>query len=354
MSASRMASINLTYVLLLVGATPFILASLYYVLNNLQRRGTKPLVTLLVGSLVWLLSALSLELAPTFEMALWANRIQYIGITLVPLGFVLFALAYYDRDDLVNGKSAILLSLEPIAVLALVFTNTSHDLWTTAVVGEGEQYVVGGAQTTCDAVICWGASGPGFLAHTFYTYTILLVGAALVLVRALSSDVIPRGQAITMSIAVGVPLVGNILSLFVLPPGTPDLTPVMFGVMGVALVVGLYRYSLVETGALTGTAAIEERENGAILLDDDSVIEVNIEAAAVLGVDADTIVEESAAAAFANHEALQSAHADDPTTVDGETLKAPISGETYRVDVETIDPEGTTQTGWVYEFTTED
>jgi hypothetical protein len=299
-----MAIINVPYVALLVAATPLLLASLYYVLDNLERRGTRPLVVLLVGTLVWLLSALAVALAPTFEVGLYANRFQYVGITMVPIGFVLFALAYVDRADLVNRYMTAALLVEPIAVLALVWTNRSHDLWTTAIVREGATYVVDGAETTCAEVICWGEMGPAFLGHTLYTYAILLVGAVLVLSRPIRSDVIPRGQAVSMGIAVGAPLAANALSLFVLPSGFPDLTPVAFGVTGVALVVGFYRYSLVETGAITGAAAIDDRDHGAALVVDDRVVEVNVDGARILGVDADTVVDEPVQSAFAEHPQL--------------------------------------------------
>lgn len=349
-----MATINVPYVALLVAATPLLLASLYYALDNLQRRGTRPLVALLVGTLVWLLSALGVALAPSFEVGLFANRFQYVGITMVPIGFFLFALAYVDRADLVNRYTTAALLIEPIAVLALVWTNRSHDLWTTAVVPEGTTYVVAGAETTCAEVICWGDMGPAFLGHTVYTYALLLVGAALVLSRPIRSDVIPRGQAVSMAIAVGAPLAANALSLFVLPSGFPDLTPVAFGVTGVALVVGLYRYSLVETGAITGAAAIDERDAGAVLVVDDRVVEVNVEGARILGVDADTVIDAPIDEAFADHPQLLDAHGTAPGEITGRTITEPISGETVTVDVSTVDPDESPQTGWVYEFTPTD
>jgi hypothetical protein len=71
------------------------------------------------------------------------------------------------------------LLLVPVAMIGLAFTNQlhglvwtnqRHHLWTAGgVVGKGEAYVADGAQVTCDAVICFGDSGTGFLAHTAYS-----------------------------------------------------------------------------------------------------------------------------------------------------------------------------------------
>ena len=347
-----MVSVTETYLMLILGAAPFTLAALYHVLKNLHRRGSRPLAALLVGTLVWGMSALVVEIAPSFQVGLYANRIQYFGIVTVPTAFLMFALVYADREHLVNKFSLGVLALEPIAVVALVWTNRRHDLWTAGgIVGRGEGYVVEGARVTCDAVICFGDSGTGFLAHTLYSYAILLVGAVLVLSRPIRSSDVPRGQAVSMAVAVGAPLAANVLSLFVLQSGFPDLTPVAFGVSGVAIVIGLYRYSLVETDALMAVAGVDERDEGAVLLEEDRVSELNVEAAKVLGVDADTVVGASADDVFAGQDMLLEGHRDGPETVAGETLTDPITGETYLVSVEQVSPDATPKTGWVYEFT---
>jgi hypothetical protein len=153
-----------------------------------------------------------------------------------------------------------------------------------------------------------------------------------------------------MAVAVGAPLAANALSLFVLPSGFPDLTPVAFGISGVAIVVGLYRYSLVEKNVLMEVASVQERDDGAVLLEEDCISELNVEAAKVLGVDADTVVGRSVDDAFAGHEALLEGHRDGPETMAGETLTDPITGETYVVSVEQVSPDATPKTGWVYEF----
>jgi hypothetical protein len=346
-----MVSVTDAYLVLILGSAPFTLAALYHVLNNLHRRGSRPLVAILVGTLVWGMSALVVEIAPSFQVGLYANRVQYFGIVAVPTAFLVFALIYANREYLVSKLSVGLLSLEPIAVIALVWTDSQHDLWTSGgIVGSGETYVVDGAQATCNAVICFGDSGIGFFAHTVYSYSILLVGAVLVLSRPIRSSDVPRGQAVSMAVAVGAPLAANVLSLFVLPTGFPDLTPVAFGVSGVAIVVGLYRYSLVETDALMEVAAVPERDDGAVLLEEGRVSELNVEAAKVLAVDADSVVGAPVDDAFAGQEQLLEGHRDDPATVAGETLTDPITGETYLVSVEQVSPDAAPKTGWVYEF----
>jgi len=346
-----MVSVTEAYLVLILGSAPLTLAALYHVLNNLHRQGSRPLAALLVGTLLWGMSALTVEIAPSFQLALYANRIQYFGIVTVPTAFLVFALMYADREHLVNKLSVGLLSLEPIAVIVLVWTDRQHDLWTSGgVVGRGEQYVADGAQVTCEAVICFGDSGTGFLAHTMYSYVILLVGAVLVLSRPIRSSDVPRGQAVSMAVAVGAPLAANVLSLFVLPTGFPDLTPVAFGISGVAIVVGLYRYSLVETDALMEVAAVEARDGGAVLLEEGRVSDLDVEAAKVLGVDADTVVGASVEDAFGGQDVLLEGHRDGPEALAGETLTDPITGETYLVSVERVSPDATPKTGWVYEF----
>ncbi len=346
-----MALLDTVYAGTLLVSIPVIGVALYYVGNDRQRRGATSLTVLLVGTLVWLLGALIYNVAPTFRIALWTNRLQYLGIVAVPATWLLFSLVYSDRERFANRYAVGLLSVEPLVVLALVFTNRSHDLWNSAVVPEGQTYVVDGAQVTCDAVICFGSLGPGFLAHALYSYVILLAGAALVLSRALRSDAIPRGQAVSMVIAVAAPSIGNVVSLFVLPAEVPDLTPVMFGVMGVAIVVGLYRYSLVDTDALSGAVSVEDHDDPAVLVDDnDHVLALNVAAAAVLGVDADNAVRSPAEDVFDNHEELNNRYQSDRLSPGGLELEDPISGERYEVTATEVSPSGTPRGGWLYVF----
>lgn len=346
-----MALVDTLYAATLVVSIPIIGVALYYVLDNLGKRGANPLAALLGGAIVWVSFALIYSIAPTYDVALWANRLQYVGIVINPAAWVLFALLYSDRERLVNKFSVGLLSIEPLAVLGLVFTNRSHDLWNAAVVPEGATYMVDGAQVTCDAMICYGATGPAFVAHALYSYVLLLAGAALVLSRALRSDGIPRGQAASMGIAVATPLVGNILSLFVLPDSVPDLTPVTFVVLGVAVVVGLYRYSLVDIDAFSGSVAVGDRSDPAVLVDDDgAVVDLNVAGAAVLGVDADQAVGMAVDGVFAEHTALLDRYRSDPLDPGGLGVDDPISGESYRIVASEVDPDGTPRTGWLYVF----
>jgi len=346
-----MALVDTVYAATLLGSILIIATALYYVLDNLDKRGAYPLAALLGGAIVWVSFALIHSIAPTYDVALWANRIQYIGIVVNPAAWVVFALVYSDRERLANKFTVGLLSIEPLIVLGLVFTNTSHALWNGAVVPEGTTYMADGAQVTCDAVICYGGNGPAFIAHALYSYVLLLAGAALVLARALRSDAIPRGQAVSMGIAVAAPLIGNIFSLFVLPDSVPDLTPVTFVVMGVAVVVGLYRYSLVETDALSGTVSVGDRDDPAVLVDDDhDVVDLNVSGAAVLGIDADQAVGTAVDEAFAEHTALLDRFRSGPLEPGGLEVSDPISGEGYEVIASEVDPDGAPRTGWLYVF----
>lgn len=346
-----MALVDTLYAATLVASILIIAIALYYVLDNLGKRGAYPLAALLGGAILWVSFALIYSIAPTYDVALWANRLQYLGIVINPAAWLVFAFIYSDRERLVNKFSLGLLSIEPLAVIALVFTNRSHDLWNGAVVPEGTTYMSEGAQVTCDAVICYGGNGPAFVAHALYSYVLLLAGAALVLSRALRSDAIPRGQAVSMAIAVAAPLIGNVLSLFVLPDSVPDLTPVTFVVMGVAVVVGLYRYSLVETDALSGSVSVGDREDPAVLVDDDhAVVDLNVTGAAVLGVDADQAVGMDVDDAFAEHVPLLDRFRSGPLEPGGLEVADPISGEGYEVVASEVDPDGTPRTGWLYVF----
>jgi hypothetical protein len=341
-----MGAVTTVYVPLLVVSFVPMVAALYAVLDNLDRRGGKPLAVMLGSTLVWTLGQLVGTTATEYTVALYANRFMYFGVTGVTFGWFLFALLYTDYDRYVNTASVGLLLVEPLAVLGLVFTNTRQDIWVSDVVARGE--TLESATLACDAAICYGSSGPAFLAHTLYSYLLLGIGAVLVLRRVSDSDALHRAGVVSMVVGVLVPTLGNALSLFVLPDGAPDLTPVTFGVAGVAIVLALYRYSVVDSGPLASQANVDDRDQPAFLVDDqDTFVDCNVAGAAVLGVDADVATGSDVDAAFADQPALHDRYRDGGD-VEGLELTDDLSGESYTIHTESVTAPNRTREGTLF------
>jgi hypothetical protein len=343
-----MALVETVYNALLVVSIPILVTALYYTVNRLSTRGARPIVAVLSGALIWLVFQLIQRMAPDFLVALTAYRITFFGIPIVVLGWFLFALEYTGRDHLVTRYSVAALSVEPLVVFGLVWTNTSHSLW-NEIARRGQSVTQAGVTETCQQVLCFGSQGPAFLVHTIYSYVLLAVGAVLVLIRVFRADEVQRAQAGAMIVAVAAPLVGNVLSLFVLPKTVPDLTPILFTVTGLAMVLGIYRYSLVDASPLASEADVNERDEPAFVVSDrDRIADINAAAGAVLEVDADEIVNADVEEAFEAVPELHERYASPTETPDGLTVANDLTSEQYEVNTENVSAPGDALGGTVF------
>src|SRR5215207_9171557 len=66
--------------------------------------------------------------APTFAAKLLAARLQYLGITCVPLAWLAFTRQYAGHDHWPNRRTFALLSIIPALTLGLIWTNDLHGL----------------------------------------------------------------------------------------------------------------------------------------------------------------------------------------------------------------------------------
>ncbi|MFC6954616.1 histidine kinase N-terminal 7TM domain-containing protein [Halorubellus litoreus] len=333
---------TLAYQATLVVAILATMGALYVVLDRASRPGGRPLLLLLGGSLVWLVVTFVYTVSFSFEVALIASKLTYIGIAFVPIGWFLFALEYTGRDHWIRTPLLAVLFLEGLVVNALVWVRTDL-IWTSV-----ERT---GATGTGSEIIEFGAWGVGFFAHAAFAYLILFVGAALVLKGLFGASTAHRGQVVSMLVAVVFPTVGNAAYLALSAAGilALDLTPIMFAVSAVAIVVGAYRYSLVDDSPLAAEVGLGEREDPAFLVDDtDTLVALNVPAAAVLGVDADQAPGSDVEDAFEEQSSLQDRYDRNPEAAEGLVLDDPLTGTDYVVNVERVDAPGAAHGGTLF------
>jgi hypothetical protein len=215
---------------------------------------------------------------------LW-EQVHWLGIVVVPLGFLAFALDYLGHDEWLR-PAVIVAGVPAVCMLALVWTNHWHGLVFTE---QSVVYLDGLAVLTQDF-------GPAYWAFFLYAYTLILVGSSLLVRLAVLSEYLYLDQSALLLVGVAVPLLGNALSVFQVPPVPGfDLTPVAFTVTGVAFGNALFRYRLFDLvpatwqlGRETVAGALEEP---VVIVDTDrTVIYLNDEAAGVFEVSPQTAV----------------------------------------------------------------
>jgi PAS domain S-box-containing protein len=238
-------------------------------------RGALVFSSMMLGVAAWSLGC-ALELINTSLPAkvFWA-KLEYVGIVSVPVIWLVFALAYIGHDRWLTRRRLALLFAPALATLALVWTNEAHHLiWRTVeLVPRGD-------------LVGWQASyGAGFWVFTLYSYTLLLVGTALLVRFALLSSDLYRSQSWGIVVATVVPWLGNLIYNSGLNPLPGiELAPLTFALTGVVFALVVFRWQLLDIMPVAHDCVFESIGDAVLVLDPGRrVVAANGEARRVAG-----------------------------------------------------------------------
>ncbi|MFB6310323.1 MAG: histidine kinase N-terminal 7TM domain-containing protein [Salinirussus sp.] len=209
----------------------------------------------------------------------WLN-ISWVGVPLIPVGWLFFALEYSGYSQYVRPRYIAGALVIPIVTAILALTNEAHTLLHVSI----ELVQVG------DHVELVRTPGPWFWVAAGYTYLLGALGA-IPLFRFVTSDVRPfRGQSVAILVGLAAPWATNILFLAgLLPTGSIDPTPVAFSISGVAYLGALTRFQLFGTSPTpirpARQSTFERTRDGIIVLDSDQhVVDLNQRAGRILDI----------------------------------------------------------------------
>lgn len=257
--------------------------------------GATPLVGLLLGQSWWSTCIIFRIQASTLESALLWMDLGWIGVVIIPVAWVLFALEYTGNDQYVRPRYVALLSIVPAMTVLLAFTSEYHSLLYVDIRGLGANGI---------RQIRFGGGWYGVIAG--YTYLLGFVGM-VPLVGLITSDATTfRGQAAALIVGMAAPWLTNVLHVTGnLATAGIDPTPVAFSVSGVAYLCALTRFRLFGTSPAPNRRAREflfdRMQEGAMVVDrngfvvdmNDSCVEMfDVDPVEVIGSPASDIVPE--------------------------------------------------------------
>ena len=240
------------------------------------RRGSTTGLSLSVVliSVAWWGSAYAVELSVNdlVVKGLWGDA-KYVGVCALVPAWLVFVLQYTGRGRLVSVRLLAILAIEPLALLALLANDATHDLvrFYPDHVAAGELPVVG--------------TGPVFWVHLVYANVILLGATGLFVASMVRLSRTYWQMALALVAASLLPWVANLLHNFEVGWfARMDLTPFAFIVTGGVLVWGLYRERLVNLTPLARSVVVDNMADAVFVLDAfGRVVDVNPAAAMVLG-----------------------------------------------------------------------
>lgn len=210
--------------------------------------GAWPLSVISVTTAVWAASGgFAAARTDPFGLRMFGN-LTYVGIALVPVAFLYFAVEYTNYDIALTRYGPIPLLVMPALTQVVVWTNPAHHLmWTQRTVDQT------GSLTTLNVQY-----GPWFWLHSGYSYLLILTGTYLLVRMLLVSDTLFRSQAVAVLVGTFAPLITNVAFLAGLLRVPVDPTPIAFSATSVMFLVAIYRHKLLELVPVAREVAREE------------------------------------------------------------------------------------------------
>ncbi len=257
------------YSLLMLTITLLALFLLFYPLILRPKSKLTIYFTLLITStFIWCVGY-TIQISVTeFELQMFLNYIQYIGIvTLTPL-FLLFILAFTNRDEISSNPLISLIFLPPLIHYLVLITNFAfkHYLFYQSV----EQI------TTTPFYSLDISYGPAFWSHTIYSYALVMLGIyflAKTYIYEAKTNVLYRKQLSILLISVLFPLIGNIIRVvnttFKIMEAIVflDLTPIFFIICYILFAYALYEVGLLDIVPIARQRVFDEISDGLIVID---------------------------------------------------------------------------------------
>ena len=267
----------------------FSAALLPYVLKRRATPGAKPLFVSLLALTEWGL-AYTVIVLPGIDLSTksFFMSLEYIGIVIVPLGWMAFAVEYTGKPIRLTRRSILLLGIIPAITILLSFTNP----W-NLMRGPVTEVTVGPFEVA-DA-----GFGPWFWVHAAYSYTWVLWGTVLIFRRFWRSSGVYKRQAFALLVGVLITFVGNAVT--VSGSTVLDVTVVAYPVMMGLWAWAIFRYRLFDIAPIAHDAVFKSMADIALVLDQNNrIVDINPAGQQIIGHGAAEIIGQPVETALAN------------------------------------------------------
>ena len=218
--------------------------------------GALGLFLLCSGQAWWSLAyALQLLLTGDGPSRFWFV-VRMVGLQATPTAILVLALEYSGRSGILTRRNTGLLALEPVLMYVLVLTEPWHNLY------------LGGHE----AAFTQALGGPGWWLNIAYSYTLMLIAAALLAARLVKRRAY-RLQTSVLFAAVMLPVMqflAQIVGIRFLPE--LNTVPFTYTLTGIVLWYALTRLGLLKVVPIARGQLVEQMSEGIIVFDSNRLI----------------------------------------------------------------------------------
>ncbi|HZE06738.1 MAG TPA: histidine kinase N-terminal 7TM domain-containing protein [Solirubrobacteraceae bacterium] len=260
------------YASLLIAAGAADVAATIGVWRRRGSPGRNSLCVAMLATAAWSFAyALELSARASSDRELW-GALKYVGITVLPAAWLVFALQYSGRIGRPSRLFLGALAIEPAIVgVLLAVPETRHLI---------RFYPPGPMQPIPTA-----NAGALYWPHAVYSNALVLTASAVLLVTVTRVSRLYWRQSITLLVAICLPLIGNAMTDFNAPPFQHlDPSPLATSVAAWVLVLGVLRYRLLDLRPVARTHVVETMHDAVLVADAHGhVVDLNPAALGLLG-----------------------------------------------------------------------
>ena len=246
-----------------------------------RRRGSVgrgSLCIILLAAAVWCL-AYALELASSGDGRVLWGALKFVGTTVVPPAWLVFALQYTGRLTRPGRRLIGALAIEPVLVLSLLAYPPTRALI--------RSYPPGRPRDVLAVRL-----GSVYWIHFAYTNVLVIAASAILLIAVMRISRLYWRQNITLLVAICVPLLANVMSsLKVAPFAKVNGTPLALSLASWVLVLGVLRYRLLDLRPVARTLVMETMRDAVVVVDARGhVVDVNPATQQLLGIPSSAMI----------------------------------------------------------------
>jgi diguanylate cyclase (GGDEF)-like protein len=184
-------------------------------------------------------------------------KVEYLGISFLPVAWLMFALNFNGYKDKVKNNKLVLLYIVPVITLILNYTNDFHHLFYKKLYMNSN-----GVFPIVEMV-----KGPGYWLNIAYTYALMIIGLIIFVLAYFKAVSIIRKQILFLIIAWIIPWLSDIIYMLHLLPFDLDLCPLAFSVSGMISSYAIFKFKLLKLTPIALEKVFSNMLDGVIILD---------------------------------------------------------------------------------------
>lgn len=235
--------------------------------RNRETHGSMAFGAACFATIIWMFGDVLGRLSETFYWQWIGEIIRYFGITLMPVGMLIFIRQYCGKE--IKTKTIKLLLIIPTISWLVMITNPYHLLFFKSLtIG------INSAMKGEYGVYFWSI-------HLPYSYSLLLIGLVTVFLQFRRTTNYYRKQIFLLLISLCIPITFNAIGVFKIIPNfnyTPLSFPIFFSIMSYAI----FRHQFLGSNPIGYEAVFKTIRDGVLILDRYDIIR-DINPAAAMG-----------------------------------------------------------------------